>query len=266
MKLKCLLLMLTVLALGRAAVAQQDNKIIYPVRTSGPLPGSAWVVLGDITPIEKNNLIYSSHLEQGRIVFDRDTITIEPYVAAGLNLDSNGYLWNNNYDLQGGVKLNRMFSHGIVSVATAYGYENRYKRGGQSAGGAMGYVEDWFGWNPGQSSRFPGSTWGTFGNIAPVEHNNLVGTTYVQQGFVAKRSYGWALVPFVEETISADRNRFDWNNFSRTGAGAKAVVTPGVEFGVSYIREHRFESGLDAGGFAFFLKLWKGWDLRGYGN
>jgi hypothetical protein len=267
MKLKQLFPVAFLLALAPISHAQ-DNKIIYPLRVLGPFPGSAWVVLGDITPIEKHNLIYSSHLEQGRIIFDRHTITIEPYFAAGLNLDSNGYVWNNEYALQGGVKLNKSFNHGVVSVGTAYAYENRYRAGGETARQGIGYIEDWFGWSLGEdrTDRFPGSTWATFGNIAPVEGNNLIGTGYVQQGYVAKRKGGWALVPFVEETYSADTMRFDWNNFSRTGAGTKVILAPGVEVGASYIHEQRFQSGLEAGGFSLFLKLWKGWDLRGYGN
>ena len=254
------------LALAPASRAQ-DNKIVYPVRVAGPFPGSAWVVLGNITPIEKGNLIYSSHIEQGRIIFDQHTITIEPYFAATLNLDSAGYVWNNEGDLQSGVKVNKSFSHGQISVGTAYAYENRYKAGEVYRQG-IAYVEDWFGWSLGEggSNRFPGSTWATFGNIAPVEHNNLIGTGYVQQGYVAKRRRGLALVPFVEETYSADTMHFDWNNFSRTGVGIKVITAPGAELGASYIQEHRFQSGLNAGGLAFFLKLWKGWDLRGYGE
>src|SRR5215469_5507323 len=267
MKLKCLFPLALLLALSPASRAQ-DNKVIYPVRVSGPFPGSAWVVLGDVTPVEKQNLIYSSHLEQGRIVFDRHTITVEPYFAAGWNLDSNGYVWNNEYALQSGVKLNKSFNHGVISVGTAYAYENRYKAGGETARQGIAYVEDWFGWNLGEdrTDRFPGSTWATLGNIAPVEHNNLIGMGYVQQGYVAKRKQGWSLVPFVEETYSADTMRFDWDNFSRTGAGTKVMMAPGVEFGASYVQEHRFRSGLNAGGFTLFLKLWKGWDLRGNAN
>lgn len=252
------------LALSPASHAQ-DNKIVYPIRVAGPFPGSAWAVLGNVTPIEKQNMIFSSHLEQGRIIFEKRTITIEPYFAAGLNLDSAGYVWNNECDLQSGVKVNKSFSHGVISVGTAYAYENRYKAGGGVSRQGIGYLEDWFGWElgEGRTNRFPGSTWATFGNIAPVEHNNLVGTGYVQQGYVAKRKAGWALVLFVEETYSADTKHFDWDNFSRTGAGAKVLLAPGIELGGSYIREHRFQSGLDAGDFALFMKLWKGWDLRG---
>ena len=266
--------LVSILLFASAAHAQ-DNKIILPERTFGPSPGSAWVIVGPLTPIEPGNIDTNFHIEQGRVIFRQNKVNVELYVAAGLNFDTKGYAWNNNVALQGGVKANRTieFKHveGVMTVGAAEAYENRWKA--NSAAAPAIFVEDWFGWNPAEekASRFPGESWAVVGkNIAPVERGNVIGVVYIEQGYklplyaheAQGRRMDWALIPFIEETYSADRLHYDWNNFSRTGAGLKVAMAAGMEFGASYIDERRFQSGLHAAGFSVFIKFWKGWDVR----
>ena len=153
-----------------------------------------------------------------------------------------------------------------MSAGTAYAYQDRFDSIKSSA--LMFYAQDWFGWQPvmEKASRFPGSSWAIVGNISPVEHGNLIVQGYVSQGVIAKRFQKATLVPFVQTTISRDRDGFDWDNKAIYGGGLKAVVPHGdayTEFGLAYLREHRFDPDRSAGQVAIFMNFSFGWNLLG---
>jgi hypothetical protein len=239
------------------------------VQTDRPmiLPGSAWFVLGNLSPFEHDNCIVSGYLEQGVTLFRSEHYSLVPYVSLGIGVDSQHYDWNNRQTVQVGIKLVRNFSHGIVSVGGAYAYEHRSKSG-DSAHAPVGYANYWFGWHAPTANRssrhirFPGSSWGVIGNVSPVEKCNLIVSDHIEQGVSVAKIGRVSLVPFAEATISGDTNGYDWNNRILYGGGVKIVI-PGkskvAELGASYLKERRFHSGIQKGGYTLFLKVWLGW-------
>ena len=240
------------------------------VNASG-LPGQTWTTIGNLSPIEHDNFYTQSYAEQGAALYGNrsGSLTVTPYVSVGLVLDTKGFKWNNKIEPRVGVKVNHLFRNGIVSLGTAYSYENRFRSIESSA--LILYAQDWFGWQSvaNKSSRFPGSTWAAVGNISPVEHGDVIAQAYVTQGVVAKRFGKFTLVPFVDTTVSRDTKGFDWDNKAVYGSGAKLCLLHGdsyTEFGAGYHRETRFGSGQTAGGLAVFTNFSFGWNLLALGR
>jgi hypothetical protein len=232
------------------------------------LPGQGWTSVGNLSPIEHNNFYVQSYVEQGAAVFATysGSITVTPFVGMGLVLDTKGYDWNNKVQPKVGVKINKFFHKGVVSLASAYSYEDRFN--GFHSGGLTFYAQDWFGWQPvaDKASRFPGSSWMEIGNLSPVEKGNIIGLGYISQGVVAKRFSRAILVPYVEATIFHDRKGFDWENKATVGGGVKTTIQRGdvyTEIGAAYLHENRFQSGQSAGGLSVFTNFSFNWNLLG---
>jgi len=235
------------------------------INASG-LPGQTWTTIGNLSPIEHDNFYTQSYAEQGAALFGNrsGTMTLTPYVSVGLVLDTKGFKWNNKIEPRVGVKVNRLFRNGIISMGTAYSYENSFRSIESSA--MILYAQDWFGWQSVaiRASRFPGSTWAAVGNISPVEQGDIIAQAYVTQGVVAKRFSKFTLVPFVDTTLSRDTKGYDWDNKAVYGTGAKICMLHGdtyTEVGAGYRRETRFGSGLTAGGVTLFTNFSFGWNL-----
>ena len=232
------------------------------------LPGQGWTSIGNVSPIEHNNFYLQSYIEQGAAVFSTysGSITVTPFVGLGLVLDTKGYEWNNKIQPRVGVKVNKFFSKGVVSVGSAYSYEDRFK--GINSSGFTLYAQDWFGWQPvaQKSSRFPGSSWMEVGTLSPIEKGNIIGLAYVTQGIVAKRFSRATLVPYLEATVFHDSKGFDWENKATVGGGVKAIFPRGdiyTEIGAAYLHENRFQSGESAGGISVFTNFSFNWNLLG---
>ena len=209
------------------------------------LPGQGWTSIGNLSPIEHNNFYTQSYFEQSAAVFSTysGSITVTPFVGMGLVLDTKGYEWNNKVQPRIGVKANKYFRKGVVSVGSAYSYEDRFKS--FTSSGLTVFVQDWFGWQPvaEKSSRFPGSSWMEVGNLSPIEKGNILGLGYVTQGVVAKRFSRTTVVPYVEATVFHDSKGFDWDNRATIGGGVKAIIPRNeiyTEIGVAYLHENRF--------------------------
>ena len=259
----CPIVMLTVISSAQqsAAPAYQGN-----VLDGIALPGQAWTSIGNLSPVEHNNVYSQSYIEQGATVFSTfsGSMTLSPYVSLGMVFDSKGYDWNNKVEPRVGIKFNRVFRNGIVSFGSAYCYEDRFQS--IQSSGLIVYAQDWFGWQPAseKASRFPGSSWAAIGNISPVEHGNIIGQGYVSQGVIAKRARGTALVPYADFTFSRDTKGFDWDNKAILGGGAKAIIPHRqfyTEVGVAYLSEHRFQTGRSAGGLTLFTNFSFDWNL-----
>ena len=268
MKTKSVFALGTVLVLTVFSAAQQSAAPAYQgnIADGVELPGQTWTSAGNLSPIEHNNVYVQSYIEQGATVFSTfsGSMTLTPYVSLGLVFDSKGYDWNNKVDPRIGMKLNRVFRSGVVSLGSAYCYEDRFQS--VQSSGLIVYVQDWFGWQPAseKASRFPGSSWAAIGNISPVEHGNIIGQGYVSQGVIAKRARGTALVPYADFTFSRDTKGFDWDNKAILGGGAKAIIPHRqfyTEVGVAYLSEHRFQTGRSAGGLTLFTNFSFDWNL-----
>src|SRR5215469_10555736 len=190
MKLK-LSALLGLLLMSPAACAQQAAApALQGTLIDGiGLPGQAWTSLGNLSPIEHNNVYSQSYFEQGATVWATTSggMTLTPYASLGLLFDTSGDPWNNSIQPTAGLKLNRFFRNGVVSFGSAYAYQDRFQS--IRSGALMYYAQDWFGWQPvtERTSRFPGSSWAIVGNVSPVEHGNLIAQGFVTQGVVAKR-------------------------------------------------------------------------------
>ena len=270
MKMKLLFTIFVVVALTVLSAAQDGAKSALQgsmVDAVG-LPGQGWTSVGNLSPIEHNNFYTQSYFEQSAAVFSTysGSITVTPFIGMGLVLDTKGYEWNNKIQPRLGVKVNKYFRKGVVSIGSAYSYEDRFKSFNSS--GLTMFVQDWFGWQPvaEKSSRFPGSTWIEVGNLSPVEHGNILGLGYISQGIVAKRFSRATLVPYVEATVFRDSKGIDWDNRATVGGGVKAVIPRDdiyTEMGVAYLHETRLESGLAAGGLSVFTNFSFNWNLLG---
>jgi hypothetical protein len=237
-----------------------------PLVNAYGLPGQTWTSFGNLSPIEHDNFYTQSYIEQGAALYGNrsGSMTLTPYVSVGLVLDTQGLKWNNKIEPRAGLKLNWIFRNGIISLGSAYSYENRFRS--TESSGMILYVQDWFGWQSlgNKSSRFPGSTWAAVGNISPVERGDIITQGYVNQGVVAKRFNNVILVPYVDTTLSRDTKGFDWDNKAVFGSGAKICVLRRdiyTEFGAGYHRETRFGSGMTAGGVTVFSNFSFGWNL-----
>ena len=270
MKIKSLFSLFAVLVLTTFSSAQGGavSALQGSLVDAVGLPGQGWTSIGNLSPIEHNNFYLQSYLEQGAAVFSTysGSITVTPFVGLGLVLDTKGYQWNNKIQPKLGVKVNKFFSKGVVSVGAAYSYEERFK--GINSSGFTLYAQDWFGWQPvaEKSSRFPGSSWMEVGTLSPVEKGNIIGLGYITQGIVAKRLSRATLVPYVEATVFHDSRGFDWENKATVGGGMKAIFPRGdiyTEIGAAYLHENRFQSGESAGGVSVFTNFSFNWNLLG---
>lgn len=238
-----------------------NNNVISAMQSGNPTPGDAYTSLGNNSPIEKNDLFSNSHIDQGLVFYRRSTISVQVFGSADMNFDSQGYVWANEAIVQGGFKASKVFGDaGVITLNVTHAYEKQWT--GVTAAQNEGFFSSWFGWNDYTTHKFPGSFWTVAGNIVPMEHNNLLGIGYVQQGVVLHRfSPKSAVVMFVENTAGGDYDKNDWNNYNRTGLGFKAMLPHSLEIGASYDEEKRFISGETAGGFSAFLRIYKGWNL-----
>ena len=270
MKIKSLFALFAVLVLTTLSSAQGGavSALQGSLVDAVGLPGQGWTSIGNLSPIEHNNFYVQSYLEQGAAVFSTysGSITVTPFVGLGLVLDTKGYQWNNKIQPKLGVKVNKFFSKGVVSVGAAYSYEERFK--GINSSGFTLYAQDWFGWQPvaEKSSRFPGSSWMEVGTLSPIEKGNIIGLGYITQGIVAKRLKRATLVPYVEATVFHDSKGFDWENKATVGGGMKAIFPRGdiyTEIGAAYLHENRFQSGASAGGVSVFTNFSFNWNLLG---
>jgi len=268
MKLKSLFTLFAVLALATLCAAQDGaaSALQGSLVDAVGLPGQGWTSIGNQSPIEHNNFYLQSYVEQSAAVYSTfsGSVTVTPFVGMGLVLDTKGYEWNNKVLPRIGVKANKYFRKGVVSVGSAYAYEDRFKSFNSS--GMTVFVQDWFGWQPvaDKSSRFPGSTWMEVGNLSPVEKGNIVGLAYVTQGIVAKRFSRATLIPYFEATVFHDSKGFDWDNRANVGGGVKAAFIGHdvyTEIGAAYLHENRFQSGLSASGLSVFTNFSFNWNL-----
>jgi hypothetical protein len=268
MKIKSLLAMFALLVLTASSAAQDGARSALQgsVVDGVGLPGQGWTSIGNLSPIEHNNFYAQSYFEQSAAVFSTysGSITVTPFVGLGLVLDTKGYEWNNKVQPRVGLKATKFFRKGVVSVGSAYSYEDRFKSFTNS--GLTVFVQDWFGWQPvaEKSSRFPGSSWIEVGNLSPIEKGNILGLGYITQGVVAKRFSRTTVVPYVEAAVFHDSKGFDWDNKATIGGGVKATIPRDeiyTEIGVAYLHENR--SGQSAGGLSVFTNFSFNWNLLG---
>jgi hypothetical protein len=231
-------------------------------------PGQMWMANGTYSPVEKNNFVSQWDFQQTAVVYSgwHNSVTVGPYIEVNGVVDSAGFTWDNQLQPSVGIKVSKLFPIGIISVGTAYAYQDRFSSA--SASGRTDFISDWFGWqsiaNP--KSHFPGSSWASVGHTSPVEHGNLIEQAYATQGFVLRRFRRGAFISYGEITFGHDSQGYDWENRYIGGGGVKAGILVGqiyTEVGAGYMHESRFNSGLSANGLKVFLNTSYNWNLFG---
>ena len=232
------------------------------------LPGQMWSANGTYSPVEKNNVISQWDFQQSAVVYSgwHNSVTVTPYVEFNALIDSEGYTYDNQIQPSAGIRINKLFRIGMISVGTAYSYGDRF--GTSTASGRTDFISDWFGWqaiaNP--TNRFPGSSWTSIGHTSPVEHGDLIEQGYATQGFVLHRFRRAAIIPYGEITLGHDSQGYDWENKYIGGGGFKVGASIGeiyTEFGAGLMHESRFNSGLSANGLKIFMNTSYEWHLFG---
>jgi hypothetical protein len=231
-------------------------------------PGQMWMANGTYSPVEKNNVISQWDFQQTAVIYSgwHNSLTFTPYMEFGGVIDSDGYTYDNQIQPSTGIKVNKLFRFGIISVGTAYAYQDRFSSA--TASGRTDFISDWFGWqsiaNP--KNRFPGSSWAVIGHTSPVEHGDLIEQDYATQGYVLHRLRRGAVISYGEITLGHDSQGYDWENRYIAGGGVKAGLLVGqvyTEFGAGMMHESRFNSGISANGLKVFLNTSYAWHLFG---
>jgi hypothetical protein len=252
---------LAALALAMGLTPNVFAQALYQGETKGNLTGSIWSEVGTISPIEKGNVIFATGVNEGFDFRDVGRFIFTPYVAAQSSFDSYGHDWNNTVAFSAGLKTSVRLSHGVISLNTGYGIEDRFKSHMFASGPSI-FIEDWFGWQiPAKYKRYPGSTWTTFGYTSPVERGNIILYGHLQQGVVVARvsKSKMPIVLFGEGTLVRDIQHHDWNNLIRDGIGIQITIGHGVSIGTNYSDEHRTFSHIHAGGASMFVKFDTQW-------
>ena len=243
---------------GQEAPTAVRGSVIDTAQVQGHL----WSYTGTFSPTERNNVLSNIYAEQTMSIFARGSVSVTPYAAIGISMDTQGNPWNRSIQPVFGVKANKFFRYGMVSGGTAESYQDRF--GTTSGHGGTNYILDWFGWGfiGDPHSRFPGSTWGIVGHTVPVEHGNLIAQMYVQQGYIARRFGKTALIPYGEVTYSRDSKHLEWENKTLEGVGVKYVRPLGemyVDVGTGMMHETRFISHQSGMGLKVFMDVSYSW-------
>src|ERR1051326_4540682 len=106
------------------------------------LPGQMWTTVGNLSPVEHSNGYLQSYVEQDAAIFasPSGSLSLTPYVSLGMVMDTKGYNWNKKVEPQLGVKLNKLFRYGVVSIGSAYSYEDRFNS--LQSSGFIFYAQD----------------------------------------------------------------------------------------------------------------------------
>jgi hypothetical protein len=104
-------------------------------------PGSLYTTNGTLSPVEKNNIVSFSHIEQG--IAYRGA---ELFGAFTGQVDSKGYPWNRRTVSSIGLRFTQNIASGSVRVSAGYTRENQFAGPNTVVTGPFVAVDAWFGW------------------------------------------------------------------------------------------------------------------------
>ncbi len=110
---------------------------------------------------------------------------------------------------------------------------------------------------------FPGSAWNVTGNTSPTEKDNIISSSYIEQGVRVFHYKTFSLVPYVSLGVTLDTQGKDWNNRLLGQAGFKLVKdfkSGMVSVSAAYGEEYRMKSGMRKSAPMFSATYWFGWD------
>src|ERR1035437_1023892 len=82
--------------------------------------GQLWSYTGTFSPLERNNVLSQTYAEQSISIFttDHNSISFTPYAAIGFSMDTHGNSWDRSIQPSFGIKVNKLFRHGVISGGT----------------------------------------------------------------------------------------------------------------------------------------------------
>ena len=105
-------------------------------------PGSTWAILGEISPVEKGNVIANGYIQQGIVVGTIKSLKVVPFAALTMSKDTLGNAWNNYVRPGGGVDV--LLPHGLDLEAM---YLHEVRPGINVSTGEFSLaLKFWYGW------------------------------------------------------------------------------------------------------------------------
>jgi hypothetical protein len=109
-------------------------------------PGSSWVAVGNLSPVERGNIMGQGYLSQGFVAKRFSGFLLVPYGESTVYRDSHGFDWDNKATYGGGMKAIIPHSELYTEIGAAYLRENRFNSG-NSASGLTVFMNCSFQWN-----------------------------------------------------------------------------------------------------------------------
>lgn len=118
----------------------------------GAFPGHAYASSGLLSGRDPDNWLTSVAAQQGMVVYRSRIVTVVPYAAGTLTVDSKRRVWENRLTYDAGVKVVRHFVGGVVEGGVA-GRRQHELLTGRVESAPVAYVNLWIGWNPRSTSQ-----------------------------------------------------------------------------------------------------------------
>ena len=114
----------------------------------GPaFPGSINISSGLLTGRDPDNWMSYATLQQGIAVVRGGGFALVPYGSSAVSFDTKQRTWQNRLTNDGGVKVVRAFTGGVVEAGGAYRHQYEMLTGRGTAE-PVAFVNLWIGWNP----------------------------------------------------------------------------------------------------------------------
>ena len=110
-------------------------------------PGSVWATSGLVTASEPGNWITAAHFEQGVSAWRGRGLSLVPFAATTLSMDTEHRAWNNRGFVDAGLKV----STHVNAASIDFGVAQRVTRAwhsGATAAAPVVFVNLWVGWMP----------------------------------------------------------------------------------------------------------------------
>lgn len=117
-------------------------------RGRGPaFPGSINIVSGLLTGRDPDNWMSYATLQQGIAAVRAGGFALVPYGSSAVSFDTKQRTWQNRLTNDGGVKVVRAFTGGVVEAGVAHRHQYEMLTG-RSTAEPVAFVNLWIGWNP----------------------------------------------------------------------------------------------------------------------
>jgi hypothetical protein len=117
-------------------------------RGRGPaFPGSVNISSGLLTGRDPDNWMSYATLQQGIAVVRAGGVALVPYASSAVSFDTKQRTWQNRLTNDGGVKVVRAFTGGVVEAGVAHRHQYEMLTG-RSTAEPVAFINLWIGWNP----------------------------------------------------------------------------------------------------------------------